>query len=114
MDTDGGFARFMQVKRLLERVGGGPFLGQTFIGGKEKNKHASKRLHAGRGTVGKIVVQGIVQRHGKILAAVVPDTSAAALLPNIEARVLPSRGDPGGAGDLDAFEGRRRVRPNGD
>ena len=26
---------------------------ETYIGGKEANKHESKKLHAGRGTVGK-------------------------------------------------------------
>ena len=32
---------------------------ETFIGGKEKNKHASQRQHAGRGPVGKMAVVGV-------------------------------------------------------
>ena len=38
---------------------------ETYIGGKEHNKHASKRQHAGRGSVGKMPVVVLVERDGK-------------------------------------------------
>ena len=43
---------------------------EAYIGGKEGNKHASKRLHAGTGGVGKTPVIGMVDRDsGRIVAA---------------------------------------------
>ncbi len=50
---------------------------ESYFGGKEKNKHAHKKLNAGRGTVGKTAVAGIKDRETKqVRAAVVPDTTA--------------------------------------
>ena len=41
----------------------------TYVGGKEKNKHRSKKLKAGRGTVGKQPVIGVREREsGKVRA----------------------------------------------
>ena len=46
---------------------------ETFIGGKEANKHEADKLHAGRGMVGKQVVVGVKDRETHdVRASVVP------------------------------------------
>lgn len=39
---------------------------ETFVGGKEKNKHASKRAGLGRGAIGKAAVVSLVERGGNV------------------------------------------------
>ena len=51
---------------------------ETFIGGKNKNRHADKKVKAcqGRSFKDKIPVFGMIQRNGRVIAKVVSDTKS--------------------------------------
>lgn len=60
---------------------------ETIIGGRESNKHKSKRKSSQRGTKGKAVVFGLLERGGELRAGVVPDLRAKTLKPAIRKNV---------------------------
>src|SRR5207249_667652 len=65
---------------------------ETYIGGKARNMHKSRKARAlggkgARGFVGKTAVQGILQRSGKIRTKVVEDISRKALVDGIREHV---------------------------
>ena len=85
---------FTQIRKLMAQEDGISLFGEvevdeTYVGGKEANKHSSKKLRAGRGPVGKTVVGGLVERKGNAVVEVQPDSKASTIVSMIQEHVHP-------------------------
>jgi transposase-like protein len=77
---------------------------ETMVGGQEKNKHADKRIKGARGSVGKTIVMGLVQKDGEVRAGVIDSTETGELMSVINHHIA-----PGSTIVTDEFIGYRHV-----
>lgn len=76
---------------LSMMFGGESEVDESYFGGKEKNKHESKKLKAGRGTVGKTAVVGVKNRDtNQVQAEVIQNTDKATLQGFVVERTAPN------------------------
>jgi transposase len=86
---------FHLIRKMLQDDNGDPLSGkvesdESFFGGKNKNKHPAKKV-LGRGGLGsgKTPVWGAVERGGRVVARVVPDTTGSTIIGHVKKYVLP-------------------------
>jgi transposase-like protein len=81
----------MQDEQSGGKLGGEVEVDETYIGGKARNMHKGRKLRAlagkGGGSAGKIGVQGMLERGGRVRTTVIRDATYATLVPNINRNV---------------------------
>lgn len=92
--------------RLLEGV---VECDETYVGGKEKNKHVDKRLWCGGGSAGKMTVFGAVERGGggRIVSVVARDSSMKTLRRLVQRLV--KKGSVVSTDEHKSYKGLRRL-----
>lgn len=89
------YRMLMHIRHALsaptDKLDGTVEMDETFVGGRNKNRHARKKVPdaQGRQFLDKIPVAGALQRNGQARAMVVADTTARSLLPAVLAMVKP-------------------------
>jgi transposase-like protein len=83
---------------------------ETFIGGKDKNRHQKNRKHTGTGGIGsgKIGVIGAISRKGNVVCQMIEDTSVATL----EGFVRKTVGDKVSLVATDQWVGYKHLKPS--
>lgn len=61
----------------------------TYVGGKEKNKHAADRKGGTQGGAGKEIVLGIIERDGELRTKHVPNSTARVIQSEVRGNVAP-------------------------
>ena len=79
-----------KVAGLDEKLKGPTEVDETYSGGKERNKHESRKLKSGRGAIGKTAIVGIKDREtNRVVAKVVTDVKKPTLQEFIKDNVDP-------------------------
>lgn len=72
----------------VTKLSGHVEIDETFIGGKARFMHKSKRFKVGdTGYVGKVAVMGLLERHGEVRLQVVPNTRRKSLEPIVQQHI---------------------------